>query len=159
MLIRELSISEISKMLTLFDGLRDEYADVSFTEVHSEKEIEGWLHHQDVHLFVAIDQDEVIGVMRAIRQTHNRDHEALTTIAVGREHRNKGVAKLLVNHSIDKLRDTGVKLLRAYVYSNNKASILTHLSCGFTCTGSVYQEHYDEKTSSYIDDLIFHKIL
>ena len=60
---------------------------------------------------------------------------------------------------MDRLKENGIKIARAYVYSDNTSSVSTLLKCGFTLSGCVHMHHLDERTNQYVDDLIFHKIL
>ncbi|MFT9495451.1 GNAT family N-acetyltransferase [Anaerosolibacter sp.] len=156
---REMFLEDLPRVVDLFRELALEKAEVSFAEILSEDEIKGWLTDEDVFVYVAVDENQLLAVFRAIRGKQNKRHAANLTAAVGKKHRGYRVAKELTLYSLERLKQAGIKLVRTYVYSDNRASINTVLSCGFTFAGSVYQHHYDEALDAYVDDLIFHKIL
>lgn len=156
---RELQERDIAKVISLFSNLSREMAEVSFADVASMDEIRGWLKNPNTYVYVAADDDVILGVLRAKRGTGNKKHSGYLTVAVDYNFRGNSVAQDLTNYALDMLKKEGLEIIRAYVYSNNKASINTILSCGFTFTGNIYKHHYDKKSGRYIDDLIFHKIL
>jgi ribosomal protein S18 acetylase RimI-like enzyme len=158
-LYREMFLEDVPKVVDLFQELAMEKAEVSFAEVLSEDEIRKWLTDEDVFAYVGLGKNELLAVFRAVRGKQNKRHAAYLTAAVGKKHRGYSVAKEITLYSLKRLKEAGVQLVRTYVYSNNRASINTVLSCGFTFAGSVYQHHYDEAAKMYIDDLIFHKTL
>lgn len=65
----------------------------------------------------------------------------------------------MLDYALDRLRERDIWMIRAYVYSNNTASIASLLSAGFTWAGTVYKHQRDEVTGKWLDDLIFHKEL
>jgi RimJ/RimL family protein N-acetyltransferase len=156
---REMFLDDVPKVADLFQELALEKAEVSFAEILSVDEIKEWLIDKDEFVYVAFHEEELLAVFKAVRGKENKDHAAYLTAAVGKKHRGYGLARDITLYSIERLKEVGIGLVRTYVYSNNRASINTILSCGFTFAGSVYQHHFDEKSSAYIDDLIFHKII
>ncbi len=156
---RELQERDIPKVISLFSNLSREMAEVSFAEVASIDEIKGWLKNPSTYVYVAAHDDVILGVLRAKGGKGNKSHSCYLTVAVDYNFRGNSVAQDLTNYALKMLKEEGLELIRAYVYSNNKASINTILSCGFTFTGNIYRHHYDEKSGAYIDDLIFHKML
>ncbi|ABR47900.1 GCN5-related N-acetyltransferase [Alkaliphilus metalliredigens QYMF] len=156
---RAIERDDIASICKLFQGLQEEGATVSFVDDISPQTIEKWIEDPNVSIFVALDEKQVVGVFRAKRGGKNKEHSAFLTVAVNPEYRGCKLAKRLTLFSLEKLRELGIKVARAYVYSDNKASINTLLSTRFTLSGCVYQHHYDEKAGEYVDDLIFHKIL
>ncbi|MBB6218230.1 ribosomal protein S18 acetylase RimI-like enzyme [Anaerosolibacter carboniphilus] len=156
---REMFLNDVPKVVDLFQELAMEKAEVSFAEILSADEIKDWLTDEDVFVYVALREEELLAVFRGIRGKQNKNHAAYLTAAVGKKHRGYRLAKDITLYSLERLKEAGIKLVRTYVYSNNRPSINTVLSCGFTFAGSVYQHHYDEASGIYIDDLIFHKLL
>ncbi|KXG74417.1 GNAT family N-acetyltransferase [Thermotalea metallivorans] len=159
MVYRELTVEDVPKAVLLFRGLAEEQAEVSFAEILSEDEIKKWIIDDNIFAYGAFQGENLLAVLRAVRGRDNRNHAVYLTAAVDKNYRGYKIAKEITLYSLERLKEKGVKIARTYVYSNNRASINTVLSCGFTFAGCVYQHHYDEETKSYIDDLIFHKIL
>lgn len=157
--IRELEERDISKVISLFSNLSRERAEVSFVDIASINEVKEWLKNPNTYVFVAADGDIVYGVLRTRIGKGNRSHSCNLTVAVDYSFRGNSIAKELTEYGLKELKEKSVKIVRAYIYSNNKASINTILSCGFTFAGNVHMHHYDEETGEYIDDLIFHRIL
>ncbi|MDK2918057.1 MAG: hypothetical protein PWQ37_790 [Candidatus Petromonas sp.] len=156
---RELKENDIPKVISLFSNLSRERAEVSFVDVASMEEVKEWLKNPNTYVYVAADGDVILAVLRAKRGGDTQNHSCNLTVAVDYSFRGNSIAKELTEYALDILKKDGVKIVRAYVYSNNKASINTILSCGFTFAGNVYMHHYDEKEGVYVDDLIFHKLL
>ncbi|MEW9124400.1 MAG: GNAT family N-acetyltransferase [Thermotaleaceae bacterium] len=156
---RELEKADISKTLLFFADLAIEDVEVSFTEVVSDDEIDRWLKDDDIYIYGAFYEEKLIGVFRATRGQESRRHMALLTYAVDRNYRGNQIAKGVISYGMKRLKEEGIKLVRVYIFSDNRSSINTVLSCDFTLSGCIYQDHYSEKEQKYIDDLIFHKIL
>ncbi|WIF94284.1 GNAT family N-acetyltransferase [Caminicella sporogenes] len=156
---RELQEKDIPKVISLFSNLSKERAEVSFVEIASIDEIKEWLKNPNTYVYVAAEGDVILAVLRAKRGKGNQNHACNITVAVDYNFRGNSIAKDLTEYVLEVLRQEGIKVVRAYIYSNNMASINTILSCGFTFAGSIYMHHYDKKTGRYVDDLIFHKML
>lgn len=158
---RKMGYDDIEKILVLFDRLNIESAEVTFTNIKNKTEIEKWLSNSNYYLYVAEADGDIISIFRGIRGLEEESHCILITIATDLYNRSRGIAKNLILYSLKdiKEREKDVVLARSYVYSDNRASLNTMLSCGFTISGSVYQHHYDKKREAFIDDIILYKIL
>lgn len=156
---RSLLKKDLAAVIQLFNKLAEEHAEVSFSEVISEEEILNWMEDPDIFTYVALEDERLLGVLRAKRGEGSRNHSVFLTAAIDQNYRGNKIAKQLTLYALEQLKTEGIKIARAYIYSNNRSSINTILSCGFTFAGNVYQHHYDEKTQAFVDDLIFHKIL
>lgn len=156
---RTLEKEDIPKVITMFSELAKEAVEVSFSEILSEEEIVEWIEDENTYVYAAFEGELLLGMLRAKRGEGAQNHCALLTVAVKRSYRGKRIAKDIINYGLQQLKEAGVHLARAYIYSDNRASINTILSCDFTFSGCVYQHHYSEKEQKFIDDLIFHKIL
>ena len=156
---RALEKEDIPKVITMFSELAEEAAQVSFTEILSEEEIVEWLENENTYVYAAFAGELLLGMLRGKREEGAQNHSAFLTAAVRRSYRGNNIGKELINYGVLQLKAEGVKLARAYIYSDNRASINTILSCDFTFSGCVYQHHYCEKQEKYVDDLIFHKII
>jgi ribosomal protein S18 acetylase RimI-like enzyme len=157
--LRPLEQRDVLKALSLFQKLESEMAEVSFTEVLEEEQICQWITNEQTFVYVAADGDLVLAVIRAKRENPDRPHAVVLTVAVDYQFRGQNIAKDLTLFCLDQIKEQGVDIARAYIYSNNYASVCTILSCGFVSAGSVHRHHYDERQKRYVDDLIFHKVL
>ncbi|WP_026477009.1 GNAT family N-acetyltransferase [Alkaliphilus transvaalensis] len=156
---REMKEEDIQQVVTLFKKLESESAEVSFAEILDEAELCEKMKETGCFFYVAEDNGQVVSVFRGKQGEGNKSHSALLTIAVDPNFRGKKMAKTFTQYCLDQLKNNGITLARAYVYSNNKPSINTLLSQGFTFSGCVYQHHKNETTGEFVDDIIFHKIL
>jgi len=152
---------DISEMFRLFQELKAEKAQVGFTRINSVEDIQEWMEDDNIALYLAVntEKENVVGVLRGIRGNTYKHHSAFMTAAVAKDYRGKSIAKELTNYGLNELAQQGVKIARTYVYSNNKASLNTLLSCGFTISGTVHMHHFSEETGQWVDDVIVHKIL
>lgn len=156
---RELQEKDIPKVISMFSNLSKERAEVSFVDIASIDEIRNWLNNPNTYVYVAADGDVISAVLRAKRGKGNQSHSCNLTVAVDYNFRGNSIAKELTEYVLDLLKEEGIKIARAYIYSNNRASINTILSCGFVFAGNIHMHHYDERTGNYVDDLVFHKKL
>ncbi|WP_432408691.1 GNAT family N-acetyltransferase [Wukongibacter sp. M2B1] len=156
---RELEEKDVPKVISMFSNLSSERTEVSFVEIASMDEIKAWIKSPDTFVYVAADGDVISAVLRAKRGKGNKKHSCNLTVAVDYSFRGNSIAKELTEYALRLLKNEGIKIARAYIYSNNKSSINTILACGFSFAGNVHMHHYDEKENIYVDDLIFHKLL
>lgn len=158
MIYRALTHEDITAVSQLFKKLQLEGAEVSFVETIAEEEIEKWLNAEGTFVYIARDDLQVYGVLRGRRENSN-PKAVILTVAIDPDSRGQAYAKALTLYGLTDMADHEVDLARAYIYSDNYASVRTILSLGFTMGGSVYKHHYNEKKGRYVDDLIFHKLL
>jgi len=158
-IFREMKGKDHQQVLVLFEKLQGETSEVSFAEILNEEDLQEKVNEKGAHFYVALKEETVVAVFRGRQGVGNKSHSAFLTIAIDPSARKKGLAKNFTNYCLEDLKEKGVTVARAYVYSNNKPSINTILSAGFTFAGCVYQHHKIETTGEYVDDLIFHKIL
>lgn len=156
---REFKKDDIEQTVSFFKDLHEEGAGVSFSSIQQETEIEEWMKDPCIDIYVAEFNNEILGVFRGKKGNPGRDHSSFLTAAISKKHRGQKIGQNLTYYGLDKLKESGVKIARAYVYSNNASSVSALLKCGFTSSGCVHMHHYDEKINQYVDDLIFHKIL
>lgn len=156
---REMKIEDHPQVLTLFKKLQEETSEVSFAEILNEDDLQEKVDEKGAHFYVAVEGEIIVAVFRGRQGIGNKSHSAFLTIAIDPSARRKGLAKNFTNYCLEDLKRKGVTVARAYIYSNNKPSINTILSAGFTFAGCVYQHHKIEATGEYVDDLIFHRIL
>ncbi len=156
-ILRAMEMRDVPKVLGLFGQLSAEMTAVPFDSIANEAQIADWLDREDTFVYVAADGDLILAVIRAKRGQGNKEHAAHIALAVDERFGGRKYAAQLTEFCIGALKEVGVELVRAFVYSNNQSSIETVLCCGFTLGGSVYKHHYDLNAERYIDDLIFYK--
>lgn len=156
---RVLLKEDINQIIDFFKELNEERAEVSFSDVVSNKEIDNWIEDSRMYVYVAERDGEILGVLRGKRGEKGREHACFLTAATNMKYRGRKIAQRLTDYSLNELKKEGVKVARAYIYSNNSASVSAILKCGFTSSGCVHMHHYDKNAQRYVDDLIFHKIL
>jgi ribosomal protein S18 acetylase RimI-like enzyme len=152
-------ISDAEKMFNLFQQLKRDGHEVTFADVSHPKEIVAWLETENNSFYIARHFEQVIGVLRAVKEIGKTAHACQITIAVSSEYRQQGIAKSLVQYGLSDLRNQGLLIARAYVFTDNKPSLNTLLSVGFTITGSIVKHHYNHQKEIYVDDIIMHKEL
>ncbi len=157
---REANFDDIQILFDFFMELKEETADLSLSEVKNKEEIIDWIKDRNTHMVIAeSDNNELLGIFRAIRGDIGREHSCLLTVAIKGKFRRKGIAKSLIKYGLDIIKQKGVKIARAYVYSYNIQSVNVLLKLGFVLSGCVHMHHYNSDESRFVDDLIFHKIL
>ncbi|MFZ5353798.1 MAG: GNAT family N-acetyltransferase [Bacillota bacterium] len=157
---RPMHLSDVDKVWELLEVLKAENSQVSLIEIPGKDELKAWINNENLFLYIAEDEDKVLGLLRAIRGTeHYKRHSVFLSIAIHPDYRGRGIARELTMTGMEDMKKDGIIIARAYVYSDNIASVNTVLRLGFTFAGAVYMHHYNEDTKQYVDDLIFHKVL
>ncbi len=143
----------------LFMQLKKDGHEITFADVADVGEIVDWISSSENLLYIARYNQQIIGVMRAGIEKGGTSHSCDITIAVSSEYRQQGIAKTLVNYGLSDVKHQGISVARARVFSDNKASLNTLLSIGFSVTGSFVKHHYNDKRNIYVDDIILYKEL
>jgi phosphinothricin acetyltransferase len=117
-----------------WDGIRDGLA--SF-----ETDVPSWTAWDSAHLseprLVATVWDEAIGFVAAAPASPRRVYQGVAehSIYIAREHRARGVGRLLLTAFVDATERAGIWTLQTNVFPENRASIALHLGCGFRQVG------------------------
>lgn len=157
---RPMHLSDVEEVWKFLEIIKKENSQVSLVEIPDKEVLEEWLENENLFLYIAECKYQVVGLLRATRGPESyKRHSAILSIAILPEYRNQGIAKELTNTGLEDMKKDGIKIARAYIYSDNISSINTVLRLGFTFAGSVLMHHYNDKLNHYVDDLIFHKIL
>jgi ribosomal protein S18 acetylase RimI-like enzyme len=157
---RPMHLSDVDSVWRLIEVLKEENGQVSLAEIPDKDELISWLNNENLLLYIAETESQVVALLKAARGNEPRTrHAAFLSIVVHPQFRNQGVARELTNTGLEDMKKDGVTIARAYIYSDNLSSINTILKLNFTFAGTVLQHHYNEKSQQYVDDLIFHKIL
>ncbi|MBN2259783.1 MAG: GNAT family N-acetyltransferase [Clostridiales bacterium] len=159
MVYKLFEINDLEIVFNFFQLLKAEGADISFTDVKTMEELENWFEDRNIVIVVAVEEDKLIAVARGKIGEADKSHSAFLTVAVSPDVRNMGIASHITKTLEKELVNRGVEIVRAYVYSDNEASIRTLQKQGFVYSGKVLMHHYDFENNAYVDDLIFHKLL
>jgi ribosomal protein S18 acetylase RimI-like enzyme len=161
--LRRMLLADVDSAWALIDLLKEEGADMSFTELTAKEEVLQWIENPALLTYVAVTTTEPAHVLCLVRSrrdlTPEKSHAAFLTAATHPDARGTGLAAELTNYALDKMKNEGVNIARIYVYSDNKASLNAVRKLGFVHAGTVLRHHQDQKNSEYVDDLIFHKLL
>jgi ribosomal protein S18 acetylase RimI-like enzyme len=157
---KKLESSDVTGVWNLIQQLKSEGSEVSFTDLTKEEEVLQWVDSYTNLVYLAIENDQVIAMVKARRDENpSKSHSAFLSAATTAEARGNGIAAKLTNHCLEDLKNQGFLIARIYVYSDNKASLAAVRKLGFNHSGTVLMHHRDEQSGEYIDDIIFHKIL
>lgn len=159
LILKTMEEDDTLKAYNFFMELKDEGAQITFADIDDVSEIEDMINDKNVFIYVAYHKDKIAGVFRGLRGRKYKNHSAFLTAAVDKRLRGKKIAQRLTSFGLEDMKNHGIKIVRAYVYSDNQSSVSTLLKQGFTLSGCVHMHHYNKKINRYVDDLIFHKIL
>ena len=157
--VRELTTDDIPAFFALCREMAEEGAGVGFVRITNPEKIADRLGDDRYFLLGAFIDGAMVGAFQARRGEPGKEHSCHIAGATTNSWRRKGLGRLMLEHALPRLKDKGMWLIRAYVYSNNLPSIAALLAAGFTWAGTVYKHQWNEKEQRYVDDLIFHKEL
>lgn len=153
----ELNEDSFNVFLSFFKILNEESTDMSFDNMTEEK-LFAWLHSDHELIYGYEEGGKVVSVLKGKRGFEHKFHSVFLSAATLKSYRNKGLAAKLTEEGLVAMKPLGIKIARAYIYSDNTASVSTILKCGFTAAGCVHMHHIKED-GRIIDDLIFHRVL
>lgn len=118
----------------------------SFTHPWSITSFEEELCKQNSHLFVAIDNDTVVGyaVMSTVL-----DEGSLLDIAVDENYRRKGVAKALFDKLLDVAKEKELAFITLEVRASNKSARALYEALGFECI-AVRKNYYSKPSEDAV---------
>lgn len=157
--VSEVKMTDAEALFDFCNRLREEHAEMSFADVTSIEDVKAWIEDDHEHMFMMREANHIIALVKAKQGHEGRNHNAFMSAAVLKSRRGEGLVNRLASEVYPRLKERGIKIVRAYIYSNNHASISAVLKEGFHCTGSVHMHHFNEKNKAWVDDLIFHKHL
>lgn len=157
--MRRVVLNDANRILSFCLALKAEDARMSFTSLDTLEEVRSQILDSETYLFITLDGEHVTSMFRGIRGVENKAHSCYVACAVKKEYRKKSLATAVTNYGLDVMKKEGVLIARTKIYSWNKASIATILKCGFEEAGRVYMHQYEPTLHTYIDDLLFHKVL
>lgn len=158
-MIRELVKHDVKAMFAFCQALKNEGAIMSFVEIERPEEVMAWIMSETEHIFGMWENDELIAVLKAKQGKSYKKHSVFMTAAVKESHRGEGLIVTLSDYVYPLLRERGIKIARAYIYSDNEGSVRAAKKDGFEYSGCVKMHHYNKDKEIWVDDLIFHKLL
>ena len=162
-IFRKMQVNDTESIWTLFQGLKAEKIDMSFTKITQKEEILAFVDNPSELTYVAVSEEEphkILCLVKGRREmTEEKRHAAFLSAATHPNVRGGGLVADLTEFALKEIKDEGVTIARIYVYSNNSASLNAIKKLDFIHAGTVLRHHKDVTTGVYIDDLIFHKIL
>lgn len=110
--------------------------------------------------FVALQEGAVVGTyMLRPAQPGLGNHVANAGYMVATEHRRKGIARQLCEHSLEVAREAGfTAMLFSFVVATNETAIRLWQSCGFAVVGRV-PKAFRHSGEGLVDALIMHRFL
>ncbi len=158
--MRKISEMDLDAIYALCHLLREDNARMSFADIKDRSQINEWLSDPLVSVFGDFGDDgKLRGLLKATRGKDNKSHSVYLAAATHPDYRKMNIAYSLTLFTLEALKEEGILIARTYIYSWNRASIATIEKSGFTLSGRVVMHEYDEVTKTYIDDLIYYKLL
>ena len=162
-IFRKIQKEDTESIWTLFHGLKEEKIDMSFAEVKDKEEIRNFIDNPAQLTYVAVSEEnpnEVLCLVKGRREmTTEKRHAVFLSAATHPKVRGIGLVAKLTAYALEEMKKEGVTIARIYVYSNNKSSMNAIKKLDFIHAGTVLRHHKDPSTGSYVDDLIYHRIL
>jgi ribosomal protein S18 acetylase RimI-like enzyme len=160
---RKIQENDIESVWALFQGIKAEKIDMSFSEITEKEEILALVGNPSELTYVAVleeDPHKVLCLIKGRREmTDEKRHAVFLSAATHPHARGGGLVAKLTEFALKEMKAEGVMIARIYVYSNNLASVNAVKKLDFIHAGTVLKHHKDMSTGEYVDDLIFHKVL
>lgn len=152
--IRQLNKADQTNILKCLQEIKTQGYDLSVLEyLEDESLLEQDLEHE---VLVGACGFGLAGLFRGKRKP-GREHSAHITAYVSPNYQGRELATQMTALGLKLLKEKAVKVIHAYVYSNNEASIHSMLKQGFILSGRVPMHHFED--DEIVDDLIFVKYL
>lgn len=107
--------------------------------------------------FVAVKNENIIGWCALSRVSTREVYKGVAecTIYISSKYRGQGVGKFLLKHLISESEKQGFWTLQASIFSENKASIFLHESCGFRVIG--FREKIAKRDNKWHDNVLLER--
>lgn len=158
-MFKKASLDDNKKILAFCLELKAQDAQMSFIDFDTLNKVDEQLNDEDTYLYLALDDDLVVAMFRAIRGKGHKAHSCYVACAVKKDHRKRHLATDLTLYGLSDMKSEGVMVARTKIYSWNEASIATIKKCGFEEAGRVFMHQYEPRIGQFVDDIIFHKLL
>lgn len=158
--IREATLDDIKDINDIVnDNIKYGFANWSFTERTLEEAIEWFNAHESIEhcVFVAVEDDIVIGYgsLSPLRDKDGYWPVAENSVYVHKEHRGKKIGSSLLKKLIETAKESRLRVISAWIDSENKQSICMHEKFGFYIAGELKNigEKFGKKRSLTIMQL------
>jgi L-amino acid N-acyltransferase len=132
-----------------------------FSEPVSLEERKKWFHaHGEKHpVFVAEINDQIIGWASLTRWSpyHAFEDSVESSVYIHKDHRGKGMGKILLNKVIEVGSNTGIHTIVARILEGNPGSIKIHEELGFEHIGIM--KDIGKKNGKYLDLFMMQKMI
>jgi RimJ/RimL family protein N-acetyltransferase len=92
--------------------------------------------HQDAAVYVAVDNDTIVGRLSLARDPHPASHHVADLgLMVAAGHRRRGIGRALLEQAVTWARGVGVRKLELHVFPWNEPAIALYDSFGFVREG------------------------
>lgn len=117
---------------------------------------EGLLKNPNKISFVALLDQAVIGMATLSRGEFFQQHLAEVSVAVHPDHRQRGLARALVEQLEKSAQEAGIEMLKALITTTNTPSRRLFESLGYEHRATLYAEFKSAKFGE-IDDCVYYK--
>ncbi|WP_236570464.1 GNAT family N-acetyltransferase [Paenibacillus sp. An7] len=107
---------------------------MSISNADSREAIENYLERNEGFSYVAAQNEDIIGTLLA---GHDGRRGYLYHLAVKPEYRGQGIAKILVQSCLDRLRDAGIERAHIMVMGSNESGQSFWTGLGWTRRGDI----------------------
>lgn len=115
---------------------------------------------QSKNFFVYEQDDVVLAFWKVARYPGRCSHVAYVgTLAVSPQHHGKGLARQIIQETIEELKESGIKRIELIVESDNTRAIRFYESFGFQIEGTLKKFYKRASDEAYIDDHIMGLLL
>lgn len=151
MTYRKLDQRDHKKLLELIRELKAEGHDLSVYE-YLANTIRLRTHLREQVFTGAFDGEKLVGMLRA-RIDKSHSHKCKLCMGFTEHHRGQGLALKLFEASVEAMKNAGLQVIHALIFSDNGPSIAFARKCGFEYTGRFPLHHLRE--GKPVDDLIY----
>lgn len=126
-----------------------------------EDKVPTWKQWNDSHIkscrYKAVSSNITVGWVALSNVSKRKVYAGVAEVSIyiEKEHRNKGIGKLLLESAIKESENNGFWTLQAGIFSDNKASIALHKTMGFRTVG--VRKKIAKKDKTWYDNVILER--
>lgn len=163
--VRPINVEDVEKYMKLFSKLDEETnfrlyepGEKQITISEQEKEINQLINSDNSIIFVAEDENELVGYLGAYGRNQNRiKHTVTIGIAILQSHVGKGIGTMLFQELESWAKNHNIRRLELTVMENNPSGQALYKKMGFEVEGLKKDSLYIN--GEYIDDIYMSKLL